>query len=134
MSLEMAREWLRSARLDLDSIEYILDVEHLTSIAAFHSQQAVEKCFKSILEYKEHKVPKTHDVLSLYNTIKKIFFIDINEDMLGAVEGMILGYQTLTTGSKAIEGDVLRIDEPLNKAEEFIDAVVGKDKKTKTTY
>jgi len=88
MSLEMAREWLRSARLDLDSIEYILDAEHLTSIAAFHSQQAVEKCFKSILEYKEHKVPKTHDVLSLYNTIKKIFFIDINEDMLDKLNAL----------------------------------------------
>jgi len=61
---------------------------------------------------------------------------DLNKDVLSAVNGMILGYNTLVTGDNAIEGDVLRIDEPMNKVDEFIDAVVSKDKdgKTKTEF
>ena len=77
---------------------------------------------------RKHKIMSSFERLGRSDPDKQ----NINEDMLGAVEGMILGYQTLTTGSKAIEGDVLRIDEPLNKAEEFIDAVVGKDKNGRT--
>jgi len=43
MSIDMAKEWLKSAKLDLENIHYIIEVEHLTTVVAFHSQQAVEK-------------------------------------------------------------------------------------------
>jgi len=45
-------QWLKAAKDDLDSIGYIINAEHLTNIVAFHSQQAIEKTFKSLLEYK----------------------------------------------------------------------------------
>ena len=44
------QEWLDFAKADLLNCERILDDEFLTSIVAFHSQQAIEKCFKAIIE------------------------------------------------------------------------------------
>ena len=55
-----AIQWLKSAEMDLDSIAQVIDMEHLTSVAAFHAQQCVEKCFKAILEEHSKKVPKIH--------------------------------------------------------------------------
>ena len=37
-------QWLESAEMDLGSIEQIIRREDLTPVAAFHSQQCVEKC------------------------------------------------------------------------------------------
>ena len=50
MSVEMAKEWLKSAKLDLENIHYIIEVEHLTSVVAFHTQQTIEKSLKAYLE------------------------------------------------------------------------------------
>jgi len=41
-------EWLKSAYADLLTIERIIDNEYLTHVVAFHSEQAIEKCFKAI--------------------------------------------------------------------------------------
>lgn len=56
-------QWLKSAEMDLDSIAQVIDMEHLTPVAAFHAQQCVEKCFKAILEEHSKKVPKIHSTL-----------------------------------------------------------------------
>jgi HEPN domain-containing protein len=53
-----AIEWLKAANDDLDSISYIINVEHLTNIVAFHSQQAIEKSFKALIEYKKLHLSK----------------------------------------------------------------------------
>jgi HEPN domain-containing protein len=42
-------EWLKSAELDID-------IDYLTPVAAFHSQQCVEKCLKAVLEEYSRKV------------------------------------------------------------------------------
>jgi hypothetical protein len=34
--------------------------EHLTNMVAFHSQQAIEKSIKAVLEEKENHVPRMH--------------------------------------------------------------------------
>lgn len=54
--MNLSIEWLRAAYLDLESIEYIVDVEHLSSVTAFHSQQTIEKSLKSLIQYKYGKV------------------------------------------------------------------------------
>ena len=58
-------QWLESAEMDLDSIGEIVHVEHLTPVAAIHSQQCVEKCLKAVLEEHSKKVPKEHSTLKL---------------------------------------------------------------------
>ena len=46
----ITKEWLRRARDDLDVAKEIIVREHLTNMVAFHSQQAVEKSLKAIVE------------------------------------------------------------------------------------
>ena len=50
---KQAIEWIKAANDDLDNISYIIKIEHLTNIVAFHSQQAIEKSFKALIEYKK---------------------------------------------------------------------------------
>ena len=77
MGKELAKEWLKAAKDELDSISYLIEAEHLTNIIAFHSQQAIEKSFKAIIEYQDKIVPKKHDLFALYEMIKdKISQID----------------------------------------------------------
>ncbi|GAB1451218.1 hypothetical protein MASR2M47_12740 [Draconibacterium sp.] len=58
------------AKADLLNCERILDDEFLTSIVAFHSQQAVEKYFKALIEEKNLIVPRIHSLIRLYNIIE----------------------------------------------------------------
>jgi HEPN domain-containing protein len=46
----ITEEWLDRAREDLDVALEIISREHLTNMVAFHSQQAVEKVLKGIIE------------------------------------------------------------------------------------
>ncbi|MBN2246619.1 MAG: HEPN domain-containing protein [Candidatus Aminicenantes bacterium] len=52
----ITKEWLDRAEEDLDVAGEIISKEHLTNMVAFHSQQAVEKTFKSIIEESEIEI------------------------------------------------------------------------------
>ena len=69
-SKKQAIEWLKSANDDLDSINYLIQAEHLTNIVAFHSQQAIEKSFKAILAFEDRRIPKKHDLFALHEIVK----------------------------------------------------------------
>jgi len=73
---KQAIEWLKAVKDDLDSISYIIDVKHLTNIISFHAQQAIEKSFKSLLEYKKIPIIKTHNLERLYKKVKDYIEID----------------------------------------------------------
>jgi len=83
-----AIEWLKAAKDDLDSINYIIKANHLTNIVAFHSQQAIEKSFKALIEYKKIPFQKTHNLEKLYNNIKHI--IDIDYDKLELINELYI--------------------------------------------
>ena len=74
--------WLKAAKDDLDAISYLIKVEHLTNIVAFHSQQVIEKSFKAVLEYYESPLIKTHNLEKLYKQIKNFINIDIDYEKL----------------------------------------------------
>ena len=73
---KQAIEWLKAANDDLDSIGYIIQVEHLTNIVAFHSQQAIEKSFKALIEYQKISFIKTHNLEKLYKRVENIIEVD----------------------------------------------------------
>jgi HEPN domain-containing protein len=56
----ITEEWLGKAKEDLD--REIISKEHLTNMVAFHSQQAVEKILKGIIEEFEIGFVKTHNL------------------------------------------------------------------------
>lgn len=77
---ETTREWLRYAEADVKACKNLIDHADLTSIVAFHSQQAVEKCFKAIIEEHGLAVPRIHSVVKLFGLVQDIinFPVDIN--------------------------------------------------------
>ncbi|RKY06467.1 MAG: hypothetical protein DRP56_07380 [Planctomycetota bacterium] len=87
MNKLIAKEWLRAAHDDLLLISEIIDNESLTHLVAFHCQQAIEKSFKSILEYNNNNVPKRHDLLVLKDLVFNQIEIG-NEDMLEALNSL----------------------------------------------
>jgi len=72
----LAIEWAKSAYYDLENIRYIINVDYLTHIVAFHSQQAIEKSFKAIIVFHQSKLPKQHDLLKLHTLVKDHFNIE----------------------------------------------------------
>jgi len=74
-----AIEWLKAALDDLDSIGYIIEVEHLTNIVAFHAQQAIEKSFKALFEYSKIAFIKTHNLERLYKELENIIEVDYEQ-------------------------------------------------------
>jgi len=73
---KQALQWIKAANDDLDNISYIIKVEHLTNIVAFHSQQAIEKSFKALIEYKKIEFIKTHNLEKLYKKLEDIIEVD----------------------------------------------------------
>jgi HEPN domain-containing protein len=79
---KQAKSWMEAASSDLILIEEIQDNELLTHMVAFHSQQAIEKIFKAVLEENEERVPKTHDLTTLSEKINKLLNIGFDYDIL----------------------------------------------------
>jgi HEPN domain-containing protein len=76
-------EWLKSAELDID-------IDYLTPVAAFHSQQCVEKCLKAVLEEYSRKVPEDHSTLRLYGLIKDLISIDVDLAVLTDLDDLYM--------------------------------------------
>ncbi len=76
---EITKQWLEFAKADIKSCKNNISDSFLTNIVAFHAQQAVEKCFKAIIEDNNMKVERTHSLFKLASYIKKI--IDFNIDI-----------------------------------------------------
>jgi HEPN domain-containing protein len=72
------RQWLELAKADLKSCENNLLDDSLSSIIAFHSQQAVEKAFKALLEENGMPVPKVHNLTRLHSLTEPFLREDIN--------------------------------------------------------
>ncbi|HFE64142.1 MAG TPA: HEPN domain-containing protein [Caldithrix sp.] len=82
---EQTRYWLKTANNDLSVIEAILERKDLTPMVAFHAQQAIEKSLKAVLEEKETKVPRTHNLITLKELVEKYLKINIEEELLTGI-------------------------------------------------
>ncbi len=78
----ITQDWLNYAETDLFACKKMIDDEFLTNIVAFHAQQVVEKCFKSILEENDLKVQKTHSLIRLHKKIKDIVDFEIDNELM----------------------------------------------------
>ncbi len=74
--------WLSMANDDLSVIEEIIKRGDLTHIVAFHSQQAIEKSLKAVFEEKELKVPRTHNLITLKEMVKKYLKLNVKEEII----------------------------------------------------
>lgn len=79
---KITQEWFKAAQDDLRVIEEIVNNENLTHAVAFHSQQAIEKTFKAIIEEYELEFVKTHDLIRLHEIVKNHLNVEWELDLL----------------------------------------------------
>ncbi len=91
MNTLMAKEWLKASKVDLDSVEHLMKLPHLTAVAAFHAHQSIEKSFKALIEYQGLRVPKQHDLIKLKKQLENLFeFSDDDEDTLDSLNALYI--------------------------------------------
>lgn len=69
---KITEEWLSAAADDLMVVRRIIEDKTLTHMAAFHTQQAIEKAFKAIIEENSIEVPRIHNLVNLYERIRHL--------------------------------------------------------------
>ncbi len=74
----ITEEWLKRARDDLDVAKEIIVREHLTNMVTFHSQQAVEKSLKAIVEEFEIGFVKIHNLERLIGIVNQRMDLDVD--------------------------------------------------------
>jgi len=85
---KQAKEWLKFAKIDLQTTKAIISDENLSTTAAFHIQQCVEKSLKALLELFNRKVPRIHDLIKLKEKIDteiKELNIKVDEEIIDQI-------------------------------------------------
>jgi HEPN domain-containing protein len=82
------QQWLDFAKTDLHSCKNNLLDDYVTNIVAFHSQQAVEKTFKALLEEKEIPVPRVHNLIRLHSFAEPFLIEPIDLSELDALDSV----------------------------------------------
>ncbi|BCD62061.1 hypothetical protein NitYY0826_C0930 [Nitratiruptor sp. YY08-26] len=81
-------EWIKASYDDLKVISKIIDSPDLTHMIAFHAQQSIEKSFKALMEYKNIRVPKQHDLIKLKEAVSNDIFAD--DDLLDTLNQLYI--------------------------------------------
>ncbi len=87
---KITQDWLEAASIDIESIRYLLQNERLTGHVAFHSQQAIEKVLKAILEENGERVPKVHSLSKLFNSCTSFLDIQFDDDLVIALDSLYI--------------------------------------------
>ena len=83
-------DWLTVAEDDLSAIILIIKDAGLTHIVAFHAQQAIEKALKAVIEEFELGNFKSHSLKTLMGIISNHIEIDIEEEVIAALESLYI--------------------------------------------
>ena len=78
----ITKQWLSKANEDLEVAREIILKEYLTNMVAFHSQQAMEKTLKAVVEEFEIGFVKTHNLETLVGTIEKKIDLHLNLNLI----------------------------------------------------
>jgi aminopeptidase-like protein len=73
MSLFISKEWIKVAYDDIMLLEEIKNNQYLTSIIAFHSQQAIEKSLKALLVEQELNILFNECKNQIVNKLDKLY-------------------------------------------------------------
>lgn len=82
------RQWLEFAQTDLRSCENNLSDEFVTNVVAFHAQQAVEKAFKALIEEKDIRMSRIHNLTRLYALTEPFLISPIDETELEKLDNV----------------------------------------------
>jgi HEPN domain-containing protein len=87
---KQADSWLQAAYSDLIVIEGIVNREDISHMVAFHSQQAIEKSFKAVLEEYGLTIPKTHNLITLSKRVSTILDIIVDDEMIDQLNDLYI--------------------------------------------
>ncbi len=87
---KQAESWVTAAYDDLLVIIEILDNEDLTHMVAFHSQQAIEKSLKAVLEEEESEVLRTHNILVLREKVERYVNFKIDQEIFDEINELYI--------------------------------------------
>ncbi len=80
---DITKSWVEFAKRDLKAAEELLNDEFLANVVLFHSQQAVEKLTKALLEELLLGIPRVHSIKTLSSrlpdNIRESIFSDVDE-------------------------------------------------------
>jgi HEPN domain-containing protein len=84
----ITQAWLSKALADLQASQILLNEPHLTGVVAFHTQQAVEKSFKAVIEEFDLDFAKTHNLHRLYGIVKPHCDLKVDLDLLEQLDAI----------------------------------------------
>lgn len=82
MNKTAAKEWLIIAYHDYCSALVLYKANHYTDSIGNDLQQTIEKIFKAVIASDNQKIPKTHDLFELYQSVDKVSLDESQIDML----------------------------------------------------
>lgn len=80
-----AIEWLKKAYHNLSAGELLYNANHYADTIAVEIHYSIEKTLKAFLAYENKKIPKTHDLLDIYDLITEHINLNEYEDMLDTI-------------------------------------------------
>lgn len=86
---QITKDWLETASLDLESIPLIIQNDRLTGHVAFHSQQAVEKSLKALIEEKRRKSSQ-NSLSKLFELCAIIIKLPIDENIIISLDSLYI--------------------------------------------
>ena len=75
---QKTKVWISLAEEDLKASSELLEFADLPKAILFHSQQAVEKVFKAVLEEFDLRVPRIHNIEELYRSVSDAIRNELN--------------------------------------------------------
>lgn len=87
---QLTREWLNAAEDDLIAIENLLKNPTLTNIIAFHSQQAIEKSIKAVIEEFGIVFIRTHNLQTLFMKIEEVIPFTVDELIISELDRLYI--------------------------------------------
>jgi len=84
MTAKLPEIWLKYAFDDLQSAE-VLFKEGIHNMVCFHSQQAVEKLFKSFIAAYYQEIPRIHNLIRLHKICEDLQGSQLNLDEEGLI-------------------------------------------------
>ena len=83
LNIAFCLEWLNMAYKNIETARLLIREDHFTDIIAIEIQQALEKTLKSIFALKGISIPRTHNIVFLYNNASLLYqFPEIDIDHL----------------------------------------------------
>jgi len=84
MTAKLPEMWLKYASDDLQSAEVLLK-EGIYNMVCFHSQQAIEKLFKSFIATYYQEIPRIHNLIRLHQVCEDLHGSQLNLDEEGLI-------------------------------------------------